>query len=94
MEGAGLAVCEDGWPRPLLRGRRPRWDFDSQLTIVEEGGNEKTAQKKNKSLGQLQGVPWRQSMTCKRTGAVVLARCRLSYGRFFKPRESGKLAAT
>ena len=48
MEGTGLAFCEDRWPLPLLVGRRPRSDIDSQLTIVEEGGNEKTAQKENK----------------------------------------------
>jgi hypothetical protein len=46
LEEAGLAVCEARWPRPLLEGRRPRSDFDSQLTIVEESGSEKVAQKK------------------------------------------------
>ena len=52
LEGAGLAVFEDRWPRPLLGVRRPRSDFDSQLTIFEESGNWKAAQKKKKMWGR------------------------------------------
>ncbi len=37
LEGAGLAVCADLCPRPLVGGRRPRSAFDSQLTIVGRG---------------------------------------------------------
>ena len=34
LEGAGLEGCADLWPRPLVGGRRPRSEFDSQLTIM------------------------------------------------------------
>ena len=50
LEGACSAVCEDRWPRPLLGGRRPRSDFDSQLTIVDGRGNPEAAKRK--------GEPW------------------------------------
>jgi hypothetical protein len=46
LEGAGLAVCKDRWPRPLLGGRRPRSDFDSHLTIVDGRGNWEAAKRK------------------------------------------------
>ncbi len=48
LEGAGLAICEDRWPRPLLGGRRPRFDLDSQLTIVDGQGNREVAKRKGK----------------------------------------------
>ena len=48
LEGASLAVCEDRWPRPLLGGRRPRSDFDSQLTIIAREGNRAAAKRKGK----------------------------------------------
>ena len=93
LEGRGLAVCEDRWPRPLLGGRRPRSDFDSQLTIVWKVGTGCCAGKKDETVGQLQGEPIRQSVSCKRACAVELARWRLSYGRFFKTRRFEKRAA-
>jgi hypothetical protein len=34
LEGAGLGVLADLWPRPLLGGRRPRSACASQLTIM------------------------------------------------------------
>jgi hypothetical protein len=46
LEGTCLAICEDRWPRPLLGGRRPRSDFDSQLTIVDGRGNLEVAKRK------------------------------------------------
>ena len=34
LGGAGLGGCADLWPRPLVGGRRPRSELDSQLTIM------------------------------------------------------------
>ncbi len=34
LEGACLEGFADLWPRPLVGGRRPRSEFDSELTIV------------------------------------------------------------